>query len=288
MAIVTAPVSATIRPVRMVVEGMPTSDGAGVKMTRMVGTPRLPMLDPFLMLDLFGTDRPQDYIGGFPDHPHRGFETVTYMLAGRIRHADNHGHSGVIEAGGVQWMTAGRGLVHSEMPEQEEGEMRGFQLWINLPAAQKMTDPAYREFPAAAIPVETREDGARVTVIAGTTGRGTAGPIQGGATEPRYFDVSLRPDTVFEEAVPADHAVLVVPFEGAVGVPGTAIRMGAPRVIVLGDGDRVSVTAGPNGARFLLLAGRPLQEPVAWGGPFVMNTREEVLEAFRDYEEGRI
>lgn len=276
------------RTVRAVVEGVPASDGAGVKLTRLLGTPRLPMLDPFLMLDLFGTDKPEEYLAGFPDHPHRGFETVTYMLAGRLRHADNHGHGGVIEAGGVQWMTAGRGLIHSEMPEQEEGLMRGFQLWINLPASQKMCEPAYREFPAAAIPVEERPNGVRVTVVAGATALGTAGPIQGGATEPRYFDVTLPPGGRFEEPLPEGLAAVVVVFEGSLKPAGSAFRIGAPRAVVLeDDGDLVSVEAGPNGARFLLLAGRPLGEPVAWGGPFVMNTREEVMQAFRDMHEGR-
>ena len=277
----------TVRPVLSAVEGMETSDGAGVRMTRMVGTPRLQMLDPFLMLDLFGSDAPQDYLAGFPDHPHRGFETVTYMLAGRMRHWDNHGHEGVIETGGVQWMTAGRGVIHSEMPEQTEGLMKGFQLWINLPASRKMAEPRYQEFAADRIPVETRENGARVTVIAGTTVQGTAGPIQAGTTEARYFDVTLPEGASFAESVPADHAAALVVFEGSITVPGTSIRLGGPRVVVLGEGDRVEVTAGPSGARFLLLSGRPIGEPVAWGGPFVMNTREEVMQAYRDFEEGR-
>ena len=279
--------AATIRPVLTAVEGMEASDGAGVRMTRMVGTPRLRMLDPFLMLDFFGSDSPQDYLAGFPDHPHRGFETVTYMLAGRMRHWDNHGHEGVIETGGVQWMTAGRGVIHSEMPEQTEGLMKGFQLWINLPASRKMAEPRYQEFAADRIPVETRENGARVTVIAGTTVQGTAGPIQAGTTEARYFDVTLPEGASFAESVPADHAAALVVFEGSITVPGTSIRLGGPRVVVLGEGDRVEVTAGPSGARFLLLSGRPIGEPVAWGGPFVMNTREEVMQAYRDFEEGR-
>ncbi len=277
----------TVRPVLSAVEGMETSDGAGVRMTRMVGTPRLQMLDPFLMLDLFGSDAPQDYLAGFPDHPHRGFETVTYMLAGRMRHWDNHGHEGVIETGGVQWMTAGRGLIHSEMPEQTEGLMKGFQLWINLPARLKMSEPRYQEFAADRIPVETREDGATVTVIAGSTGRGTAGPVQAGPTEARYFDVSLPVGVSFTEALPTDHTAALVLFEGAVTVPGSPVRLGGPRVLVLGEGDRVEVSAGPSGARFLLLSGKPIGEPVAWGGPFVMNSREEVMQAFRDFEEGK-
>lgn len=277
----------TVRPVLTAVEGMEASDGAGVRMTRMVGTPRLRMLDPFLMLDYFGSDTPQDYLAGFPDHPHRGFETVTYMLAGRMRHWDNHGHEGVIETGGVQWMTAGRGVIHSEMPEQTEGLMKGFQLWINLPARLKMAEPAYQEFSADRIPVEGREGGATVTVIAGTTGNGTAGPVQGGPTEARYFDVTLPPGAAFVEPVPADHTAALAVFEGSVLAPGTSVRLGGPRVLVLGEGDRVEVSAGPSGARFLLLSGRPIGEPVAWGGPFVMNSHEEVMQAYRDYEEGK-
>lgn len=279
--------AATLRPVLSAVAGMEASDGAGVRMTRMVGTPQLRMLDPFLMLDYFGSDQPQDYLAGFPDHPHRGFETVTYMLAGRMRHWDNHGHEGVIETGGVQWMTAGRGVIHSEMPEQTEGLMKGFQLWINLPANLKMGEPRYQEFPADRIPVETRADGATVTVIAGTTEQGTTGPIQAGPTEARYFDVRLPEGATFAEAAPAGHTAALIVFEGSITVPGHSLRLGGPRVVVLGEGDRVEVTAGPAGSRFLLLTGRPIGEPVAWGGPFVMNTREEVVQAYRDFEEGR-
>ena len=274
----------TIRPMLGSIEGMKTSDGAGVSMTRLIGTPRLRMLDPFLMLDFFGSDDPQAYIAGFPEHPHRGFETVTYMLAGRMRHADNHGHEGVIETGGVQWMTAGRGILHSEMPEQTEGLMRGFQLWINLPSAKKMSEPGYQEFGAAKIPVETREGGAAVKVIAGTTTQGTTGPVRAEATDALYFDVALAQGAGFAEPLPAGHTAALVVYEGGLTLPEP---VDALRVVVLGDGERVEVTAGPQGARVLLLAGRPLNEPVAWGGPFVMNTREEVLQAFRDFEEGR-
>ncbi|PWC36767.1 pirin family protein [Azospirillum sp. TSO22-1] len=272
-----------VRPVLGVLEGMETSDGAGVRMTRLIGTPRLRMLDPFLMLDFFGSDDPGSYIAGFPEHPHRGFETVTYMLAGRMRHADNHGHEGVIETGGVQWMTAGRGILHSEMPEQTEGLMKGFQLWINLPAAKKMTEPGYQEFNAAKIPVERRDGGAAVAVIAGATAQGTAGPVRAEATDARYFDVTLAPGGRFAEPLPADHTAVLVVYEGGLAAP----EAGAVRVVVLGEGERVEAAAGPQGARFLLIAGRPLNEPVAWGGPFVMNTREEVMQAFRDFEEGR-
>jgi len=283
----TATTASTVRPVIAAVEGMATSDGAGVSMTRMLGTPRLRTLDPFLMLDLFGSDEPTDYLAGFPDHPHRGFETVTYMLAGRMRHADNHGHEGVIETGGVQWMTAGRGLIHSEMPEQTEGLMRGFQLWINLPARLKMTEPRYQEFPAARIPVEAREGGAAVTVIAGDTARGTAGPVRAEATDARYFDVALPAGAAFVEPLPTTHTAFLVLFEGSLDVASEGPLSG-PRVIVLGEGDRVEAVAGAEGARFLLLSGQPLGEPIAWGGPFVMNTRDEVMQAFRDYEAGLI
>jgi len=275
-----------VRPTLAVTDGMETSDGAGVSLTRLLGTPRLRTLDPFLMLDFFGSDQPQAYLAGFPEHPHRGFETVTYMLAGRMRHGDNHGHSGVIETGGVQWMTAGRGILHSEMPEQTEGLLKGFQLWINLPRALKMSEPRYQEFGEAKIPVETRAGGATVKVIAGTTAQGTAAPIQVSATEARYFDVTLPPGTSFAEPVPESHNAFLVVFEGSLSLPDTD-AVAALRIAALGAGDRVEATAGPDGARFLLLSGKPLNEPVAWGGPFVMNTREEVLQAFRDFEEGR-
>jgi redox-sensitive bicupin YhaK (pirin superfamily) len=275
-----------IRPALAVVEGMPASDGAGVRLTRLLGQPRLQMLDPFLMLDHFDSDRADDYLAGFPDHPHRGFETVTYMLNGRLRHGDNQGRSGVIETGGVQWMTAGRGIVHSEMPEQQDGLMRGFQLWVNLPARLKMSEPAYQEFDADKIPVETRT-GATVKVIAGTTARGTAGPVANSAVDARYFDVRLDPGAAFEELLPPDHNAFLVVFDGALRVPGHDGLAGAPRIVVLGKGDAAAVTAGPDGAGFLLLAGRPLNEPVAWGGPFVMNTKAEVMQAYQDFQSGR-
>lgn len=274
-----------VRPVIFRAEGLPASDGAGVRLTRLLGTPQLRMFDPFLMLDLFGSDRPGDYLAGFPDHPHRGFETVTYMLAGRMRHTDNHGHRGVIETGGVQWMTAGRGLIHSEMPEQTEGLMRGFQLWINLPSALKMSEPKYQEFAADRIPVEMREDGVAVKVIAGTTTRGTAGPIREVPTRARYFDMVLPAGAGVAEALPEDHRAFLVVYEGSATVAGEDVA--AVQVAVLGDGGRVELTAGPAGARVLLLSGEPIGEPVAWGGPFVMNTREEVIQAYKDFETGK-
>jgi len=273
------------RPVVAVVEGMPASDGAGVRLTRMLGQPKLQMLDPFLMLDHFDSDKTDDYMAGFPDHPHRGFETVTYMLNGRLRHGDNKGHSGVIDSGGVQWMTAGRGIVHSEMPEQEEGLMRGFQLWVNLPGKLKMSEPTYQEFGGAEIPVE-RRIGATVKVIAGTTSLGTAGVVTKQAVDARYFDVRLEPGATFEETVPAGHNAFLAVFDGSVHIPGQVETVGAPRIVVLGEGERINVAGGPKGAGFLLLAGKPIGEPVAWGGPFVMNTREEVMQAFEDFQSG--
>ncbi|NEX93181.1 pirin family protein [Caulobacter sp. 17J65-9] len=274
------------RAVLKVVKGMAASDGAGVRLTRILGTPEAQMFDPFLMLDYFDTAEASDYVGGFPDHPHRGFETVTYMLEGRMRHADNQGNAGVIETGGIQWMRAGKGLVHSEMPEQAEGRMSGFQLWVNLPRELKMSAPAYQEFDAGLIPVETRDGGAAVKVVAGRTAQGTAGPVSGGAVDALYFDVTLPQGAAFEEPVPADRSAMLVVFDGAVSVGGqTVSALGAA---FLGEGDTIKAeSVGDWPARFLVLAGRPIREPVAWGGPFVMNTREEVQQAFEDFRAGR-
>jgi quercetin 2,3-dioxygenase len=274
----------TARPVLAAVKGVPTSDGAGVRMTRLLGTDQARMFDPFLMLDHFNTADADDYIGGFPDHPHRGFETVTYMLEGRMRHKDNTGREGVIGPGGVQWMRAGKGVVHSEMPEQAEGAMRGFQLWVNLPASLKMSAPDYQEFEAGQIPVETRPGGVSVKVVAGKTAGGVTGPVGGGAVDALYFDVSLPAGATFEELIPAEHNVMLALYEGAVSVDGR--REAAIGMVFLGEGDVVRVTAESD-ARFLLIAGKPLQEPVAWGGPFVMNSREEVAAAFDDYRAGK-
>ena len=283
----------TERPVRRVVTGIPTSDGAGVKLTRVIGQPQLPDLDPFLMLDEFGTDRPEDYIAGFPDHPHRGFETVTYMLDGRMRHRDNHGNEGVLVPGSVQWMTAGRGLVHSEMPEQQQGRMRGFQLWLNLPAREKMTAPKYQEFGPDRIPTATPAEGVTVKVIAGRVG-GVAGPIQQPATDPTYLDLAIRPGAEVTHELPPDYAGFLYVFEGSVsvGTDPAAKPVRAHELAVLGEGDEIRITgvgAGADGqsARALLIAGRPLREPVAKYGPFVMNTREELQQAFIDFQSGR-
>lgn len=280
--------AALSRHVRRVVRGMPTSDGAGVRLTRVIGTPQLDMLDPFLMLDEFGTDRPQDYIAGFPDHPHRGFETVTYMLDGRMRHRDNHGNEGVLVPGSVQWMTAGRGIVHSEMPEQEEGRMRGFQLWLNLPAKDKMTAPRYQEYGPDDIPVAAPADGVRVKVIAGRVGD-TTGPIQQPATDPVYLDVHLGAGDAFAHELPDGHSAFLYVYEGAarVGSGTDAATVGHRELAVLDGAGRVELEGRDADTRLILVAGRPLREPVARHGPFVMNTREELMQAFVDFQEGR-
>ncbi len=283
--------SAPARTVRQIVRGLPTSDGAGVKLRRVIGQPQLPDLDPFLMLDEFGTDQPEDYLGGFPDHPHRGFETVTYMLDGRMRHRDNHGNEGVLVPGSVQWMTAGRGLVHSEMPEQQEGRMRGFQLWLNLPARDKMTAPKYQEFGPERIPSAAPAAGITAKVIAGNVA-GISGPIQQPATDPTYLDLALEPNAVFEQTLPSDHAAFVYVFEGTLAVGTDEKPVAAHELAVLSDGALIRLTgvrAGADGktARAILVAGRPLREPVAKYGPFVMNTRAELQQAFADFQSGK-
>jgi redox-sensitive bicupin YhaK (pirin superfamily) len=267
-------------------QGMPASDGDGVRMTRIIGTPELNMLDPFLLLDAFGSDQPQDYVGGFPSHPHRGFETVTYLLAGRMRHKDNAGNEGVIEPGGVQWMTAGRGIVHSEMPEQENGLLMGFQLWVNLPAAAKMTAPGYQEYPPAGVPLEQREDGTQVRVVAGTTSAGTTGAVKNDWVKPTYLDVTLPAGLEFEQAVGATDNTFVYVIEGELAVGDQERPLAARTLGILGPGDSVRLRA-VTGARFLLVSAQPLNEPVARGGPFVMNTREEIAQAFDDYRHNR-
>ena len=278
------------QPARLLrkVRGQAASDGAGVRLTRVIGGQELPDLDPFLLLDEFGTDRAEDYIAGFPDHPHRGFETVTYMLDGRMRHRDNHGNEGLLTPGSVQWMTAGRGLVHSEMPEQESGLMRGFQLWVNLPARDKMTDPRYQEFPATQIPVLQPAAGVEVKVIAGSVD-GTEGPIRQPATDPLYLDIALAAGAGWTYGLPEGHNAFAYVFEGRleVGRGEDARMLEAREMGVLGGGGRLELHAGDAPARLILVAGRPLREPVARYGPFVMNTRQELMQAFVDFQEGR-
>ncbi|MCH6484158.1 pirin family protein [Pseudoxanthomonas sp. LH2527] len=277
-------------PARVIrtIRGRPTSDGAGVKLTRVIGGPDLPDLDPFLLLDEFGTDKAEDYLAGFPEHPHRGFETVTYMLDGRMRHRDNHGNEGLLTPGAVQWMTAGRGLVHSEMPEQESGRMRGFQLWVNLPARDKMTAPKYQEFAPDRIPVAHPATGVEVKVIAGAVGD-TQGPISQPATNPVYLDIALQPGQAWDYALPAGHNAFAYVFEGAVtvGEGDDARPLDTHEMGVLGGGDTLQLRAGSQPARLILVAGRPLREPVMRHGPFVMNTRQELMQAFVDFQEGR-
>ena len=268
--------------------GIPATDGAGVEMTRIIGTPDLDMLDPFLLLDSFESDQPQDYIGGFPDHPHRGFETVTYLLEGRMRHKDSAGNEDIIEANGVQWMTAGKGIVHSEMPEQEDGLLMGFQLWVNLPMADKMTEPAYQGFSVSEIPIEQRDNGMVVRVISGRTDEGTVGPVVNNFVKPTYLDVALPAGKLFEQVLDSTDNAFIFVIEGDVKVGGQARLLGKRRLGVLSDGERVTITAGNSGSRFLLVAAQPLNEPVARGGPFVMNTRQEVLQAFEDFRNNRL
>jgi hypothetical protein len=273
------------RKVSRVVRGQAASDGAGVRLNRVIGGAELQELDPFLLLDEFRSDDAADYLAGFPEHPHRGFETVTYMLAGRMRHGDNQGNTGLLVPGSVQWMTAGRGIVHSEMPEQENGLMQGFQLWVNLPAKDKMSAPRYQDIAPERIPDVQAADGARVRVIAGRF-EGTAGPVQADATAPLYLDVILQPKGRIEVPVPESHNAFTYVYEGAVEIDARGVPRGS--LAVLSSGDRVVVTAGGEGARFILVAGQPLKEPVARYGPFVMNTREEIQQAVRDFSEGRL
>ena len=278
------------REVAKIVEPMAASDGAGVRLKRSIGSPALDHLDPFLLLDEFGSDDSADYIAGFPDHPHRGFETVTYMLDGLMRHRDSTGEGGVLRPGGVQWMTAGRGIVHSEMPEQEEGLMRGFQLWVNLPARDKMCPPRYQNIEPEDVPEVRRADGAVVRVVAGAY-EDVAGAVSEIAVEPLYLDVALPAGAALAQALPAAHNAFVYPFEGALEVGGAAAGEGqaveAGHLAVLGPGAGIAARAGERPCRFILVAGRPIGEPISRYGPFVMNSREEILQAVRDYESGQ-
>jgi redox-sensitive bicupin YhaK (pirin superfamily) len=277
---------ATSRGVERLVGGQFVMDGAGVKINRVLTQPLQRRLDPFLMLDAFGSDKAGDYIAGFPEHPHRGFETVTYMLTGKMRHRDSAGHEGFITNGGVQWMTAGRGVVHSEMPEQNEGLMEGFQLWLNLPAQDKMTAPWYRDIPADAVPRFTLDSGATVQVIAGST-HGVDGAVQRATTAPLYLDIELPAGATFEQPLPAGHNAFLYVFRGEVVVEGKAVpqaRMAILDNAPQADGVRIKAAAP---ARLLLIAGRPLNEPIAQYGPFVMNTQAEIFQAVEDFRNGK-
>ena len=272
------------RNIRQLVPAIEVTEGAGVTVHRSIGTPALKNLDPFLMLDHFGSDNPDEYIAGFPEHPHRGFITFTYMLDGHMEHRDSMGNRGDLKAGGVQWMKAASGVIHSEMPQQTNGLMRGFQLWINLPARDKMSDPAYQEFSAAAIP-EVALDAGRVRVLAGGFG-GVRGVIEDPATDVLYLDVSLAAAARFSLPLSETHNAFVYVFEGAGRLAGQELP--AHSLAVLGAGDAVEIAAGEEGARFILVAGRPIGEPVVQYGPFVMNTREEIEQAYADYRDNRL
>lgn len=274
----------TLRTVRQFVPAMQATEGAGVTVHRTIGTPRLRHLDPFLMLDHFSSDDPGQYIAGFPDHPHRGFVTLTYMIDGHMLHQDSMGNRGDLRSGGVQWMKAASGVIHSEMPQQSDGLMRGFQLWINLPAREKMSDPEYQNFEPEQIPtVET--GGVRVRVIAGAYGD-AQGAVRDPHTGVQYLDVALPGGAQFVHPVDEGHAGFIYLFEGALTVGDTSLPLHS--LAVLGEGDTVSLRAGAEGARFILAAGRPLEEPIVQYGPFVMTTPDDIKRAFEDYQNDRL
>ncbi|MCJ0765641.1 pirin family protein [Variovorax terrae] len=289
MAYAPQPVSSP-RTIDHIVAGVSTSDGDGVKLTRVLHQPLQQRMDPFLMLDAFGSDNPGDYIGGFPTHPHRGFETVTYMIAGRMRHRDSRGHEGVLQNGGVQWMTAGRGLMHSELPEQEEGLMEGFQLWLNLPAKDKMCEPWYRDIQSSEIPEYRTDEKVHVRVIAGES-HGVAGAMQREHTEPLYLDIALPPGAQFAQPLADTHNALLYVYRESVFVAGSEIP--TKRMAILAndpgsDGVLISAPASNSSpARLLLIAGKPLREPIVQYGPFVMNTRDQLVQAVHDLQNGR-
>ena len=274
----------TTRSIAQVVRTTAVLEGAGVTVHRSIGTPALRQLDPFLMLDLFGSDNPDEYIAGFPDHPHRGFITFTYMLDGHMLHQDSMGNRGDLCPGAAQWMKAASGIIHSEMPKQTDGLMRGFQLWINLPAQEKMSDPAYQEFSPERIP-QVEQNGVRVKVLMGEFG-GQAGPIVDDITHVQYLDVSLDAGVRFTHSLPADHTAFAFVFEGSARLGQQDLPQYA--LAVLGPGDEVEITAGDQGARFILVSGKPLKEPIVQYGPFVMNTREEIDQAMRDYRDNAL
>jgi redox-sensitive bicupin YhaK (pirin superfamily) len=275
------------RAVERLVQGVATSDGAGVSLTRVLTGNLQRRLDPFLMLDVFGSDDPDDYIAGFPDHPHRGFETITYMLHGRMRHRDNAGHEGLLENGGMQWMIAGSGVIHSEIPQQEDGVMEGFQLWLNLPARNKMSKPWYKDFASSAIPEYTTEDGVTVRVIAGNS-NGVAGAMTREITEPLYLDIHIPAGTEFETAIPGSHNAFIYVYRGAVKVGDEQVKSQRMAILTNTPGaDGVRISAAED-ARLILVAGKPLNEPIVQYGPFVMNTQQEIHQALDDFRSGHL
>jgi hypothetical protein len=273
------------RTVERLVTGQATSDGAGVKLTRVLTSNLQHRLDPFLMLDAFGSDKPDDYIAGFPDHPHRGFETVTYMIAGRMLHRDSAGHQGLLENGGVQWMTAGKGVIHSEIPQQEKGVMEGFQLWLNLHSSEKMNPPWYQDFQNHQLPQLETASGVHLTIIAGSS-HGLQGAVSRSITEPLYLDIHMPKDTLFEQPLPATHNAFVYVYRGEVTIEGTNVP--AQRMAILANHNNsngVKIQAGAD-AKLILIAGKPLNEPIVQYGPFVMNTQQEIHQALADYKAG--
>lgn len=279
------------RELQQIIHGRVTSDGAGVRIKRSLGQTSQARFDPFLMLDEFNSENADDYIAGFPPHPHRGFETVTYMLEGHMLHEDHMGNRGALKSGDVQWMTAGRGIIHSEMPQQEQGAMRGFQLWLNLPAAEKMKPAAYRDIPSNAIPVVPLANGGQVKVIANSVkieGKTIAGPINGLSTEPIYWDVHLPAQGTFSQMVPMDHNLFIYVYQGSLVIGKQHRKLTAGNAGLLFKGNELTLVAQDEAARFLVLAGKPIKEPIAQYGPFVMNTQDEIEQAIADYRSGAL
>ena len=278
--------------IEKVVSGMPTSDGAGVSLTRIIGQPDLPRLDPFLMLDFFGSDKPDEYIAGFPPHPHRGFQTVTYMLAGKMRHKDSVGNEGIIDAGGIQWMNAGKGIIHEEMPEQEEGLLRGFQLWVNLPASEKMTAPNYQDIKPGSVPTVHIDD-AKVKVLAGTLA-GITGPVKTTAVAPTFLDITLSNGTS-KISVGLNETSFIYVYEGSLivnegteGIYNRALTLKQGQLGVVSKEGKELVVSSREPAKFILVSGKPINEPVVQYGPFVMNSQQEIVQAFNDYQDGTL
>jgi redox-sensitive bicupin YhaK (pirin superfamily) len=276
----------TVRKVKIIMQSKATIDGAGVKLKRVFSNHEVKLTDPFLLLDFFGSDNPDDYIRGFPWHPHRGIETITYMLEGEVKHEDSMGNSGTINSGDCQWMTAGSGIIHQEMPDRVEGSMRGFQLWANLPSGKKMMHPRYRDIKESDIPELTTKNGARVRIICGELD-GTVGPVRDIVTDPEYLDVIVPPNSEFRHPVKRGHTVFAYIFEGR-GYFGedTENIIDSDHLVIFEDGDEVVVSSADCHLRFLLISGKPIGEPIAWYGPIVMNTQEELNEAFREYNDG--
>lgn len=275
------------RQVEQLIKGMPTSDGAGVNLTRVLTHNLQKRLDPYLMLDHFSSDDPNDYIAGFPDHPHRGFETITFMIQGRMLHHDSAGHRGLLEDGGVQWMTAAHGVIHSEIPQQENGVMEGFQLWLNLPAKDKLNKPWYKDFAKADLPHARLDNGVDVTVIAGHS-HGVDGAVTREVTEPTYLDVKMPAGTRFEQQLPDTHNAFIFVFRGSVSINGKKVALDTMAILANDAGSDGVVIDADEDARFLLIAGKPLNEPIVQYGPFVMNTEQQIIDAMNDYRAGRL